>query len=121
MFKTDPKKLIESFTQENNMAYTFQQEGSNVAVFQDGQRISTTTPQNATTQYGYGTTQPNVSASTYSSVYNQPTQPAQPTQGVSNWQLSPWTTTCRGAFSQTPTLSLGGQNYSFDNPQKYID
>lgn len=36
------------------MPYTFQQEGGNIAVYQNGQRISTTTPQNAASTYNYG-------------------------------------------------------------------
>ena len=62
------------------MAFTFKEEGTNVAVFDDGKRITTTTPQNAKTSFGFqGDVAPPKTAFQQSQQVQQPTPSPVPT------------------------------------------
>jgi hypothetical protein len=40
-------------------------------------------------------------------------------QGL-NWNLSTWTSSANGTFTQQPVLTINGQQYTFQHPQSYI-
>ncbi len=56
----------------------------------------------------------------------QPTQAqqqpvSQPQSNPTAWHLSAWRTNGKGAFTQQPVLTVGGQQFRFNNPQGYIN